>query len=175
MSISVTFSPIGTVFQTGTGPGSVAGFAYTGFGLYSGSAGSWSDIGVPTGFVASPLFNPNTQNLLQQVWQPEPPLGGSPIPTNPIPSLWTVVWNPPNFQQRVVPFGLVVVFDQFPELFVRTGTDPQGNSLFRTVDSEPHMGSEIGIPIAPAPPVSAAAIFTLAFAARRRRPRHQPC
>lgn len=171
LNVSVAFSPIGSVIQTG--PGTVAGFAFTGFSLYAGVAGSWSDIGVPIGFVGTPIFNPNSQTLVQQVWQPAPPLAGVPIATNPIPWLWSVVWNPPNYQQRTVPFGLSVAFDAYPELFLRTGTDPQGNPLFVTWEVGAwNFGSDISVPIVPSLPVPVVTAVAIGLAARRRKQMH---
>ncbi len=166
ISISVEFSPIGTTF--GSGALVVAGFAGTGFGLGASIVGAWSDLQIPAGFLAEPL----TELPFGSVWQPHPPPGISPIATNPIPTLWSAVWMPPTYQPRTAAFGLNTLWDNTPRLFMRNGTDPQGNPTYSESDCEWDWGSNIGVPIVPAPPTAAMLGLAVAVAARRRRPTH---
>ncbi len=174
LSFSVAFSPIGTVVQVPAGTATVSGFARTGFILEAGLIGAWSDQQVPSGFLTYPLL-PLGQNILQDVWQPNPALGSSPISTNPIPSLWSAVLAPAMYMPSFATFRLSVRIDDYPTLFVRTGTDPQGNPLFGTVEPLSDWGADLTIPIAPAPSIPSAVVLASVFAARRRRPGQTSC
>ena len=176
IGISVVFSPIGTVVQLASGPATVAGFARTGFGLGVSTFGSWSDLQVAPGFVGEPLLPASPDGMVKSVWQPHPPLGTFPVATNPIPSLWSVAWVPLLFSPpRSVTCGLSTLFDDYPNLFVRTGVDPQGNPLFGTVEPLYDWGANLNIPIAPAPSIPSAVVLASVFAARRRRPGQTSC
>lgn len=169
VGISVEFTPVGTTFPNGPGTQTVAGFAFTGFLLGSSGVGSWSDQGVAPGFQTHPLSPVGFNVILQSVWQPQPPLGSIPVPTNPIPWLWSVVWAPAQYSTQSSVFDLHEMDDQYPQLFMKYGTDPQGNPLFAWTDCNFDFGPGVSIPIAPAPPI-ATPLF-LALLATHRRPR----
>lgn len=164
IGFSVEFSPVGTVFGSET----VAGFVRTGFLLGGGVPGSWSDVQVPPGFLSPspPQFFPS--GGITAVWQPHPTLGNFPIATNPIQSLWSVVWTPTQYSQASPIFGITYVFDDETYLFMRSGTDPQGNAIFTTRWIEAaNWGSPIVIPIVPSPLVSTLAFIAGALTTRR--------
>ncbi len=172
--VSIDFTPIGTLvpYQPPVfAP--VAGLENAIFGLGSTvvqSGVAWSE------FVVSHGFSGERGTALPpgalagcQVFQPFPPPGMNPIPTDPLLNVWQVNWTPPSYDSRWVTYRLAYT-SEGNDLFVRTGTDPNGHATYDIVSAPFDLGLPVNIPIVPSP--GAAGIFVLSAiaAAHRKRP-----
>lgn len=172
-SVSIAFSPIGTqvpYFPLGTAP--VAGFQRTGFGVSPTTVfgGSWDSFGVTGGFLGSlgvPL--PDGSLAFCNVRQPLPPVGSSPIATNPLINVWSANWVPPSYAVSQVAFRLNIVFDDYAKLFVFIGNDPGGNPQFGTVEAISTFGQDVQVSIAPSPAGLLVAMALVPWLRRGRR------
>jgi len=146
VGLSVSFTPVGTpVFYQSPLPGGtapVAGFRGVGFSLDATAAngGSWLLLPGSAGFQVSLGFPlPDGSLGAAGVAQPIPPLGSSPIGTNPLPNVWRAVWTPSSYLPRQCSFHLTSGTDNYL-VFVSLGLDPGGNPLFgwaRGTDNSP--------------------------------------
>jgi len=154
----------------------LAAISGTGFHIMATDAqgGAWSNFVVGHGLIpgGANFQAPDGSLEFCGVGQEWPPLGSNPIGTNPLPDLWSAVWTPATFGQRLVSFELMAIRQGNillpPRLFVRTGADPNGNPLYGLADGLAHYDS-VQIPVIPAPGAGAMMGLGLALIQGRRR------
>ncbi len=172
-SISISFTPVGTLLPYFPPPGfmaPVAGFQRTGFGISptTFSGGSWDAFGVTPGFSGSLGSSlPDGSLAFCSVWQPNPPVGSSPIATNPLINVWGANWTPSGYSPGQVAFSPSVVSGDYPHLFLNIGSDPGGNPQFGTVVVSSTFGPTVQVPIAPSPGSCFVVLSVLPWWARR--------
>lgn len=155
----------------GTSTAPVAGLWSAVFALIATGAngGTWDfPTAIPGFFAELDVIDPTTGSIiLTGIYQPEPPLGSSPLPTNPLPDAWNAVWTPPNFDPRLVTFQ-PQPGSSVGGLFVRVGQDPQGNPLFSGATIFSSTFSQVQIPVVPAPAAASLVLLSFLGATRRR-------
>jgi len=155
----------------------LAALAGSGFHVAAANAqgGAWSDFVIRYGLEGhGGIPAPDGSLEFCGVGQEWPPLGSNPIGVNPLPAVWSAVWTPSSFDQRLTQFELIPVRNIVgntpipPRVFVRTGMDPNGNPPFGMGDGLAHY-DQVQIPIIPAPSVAVLGAGLVLMHWRRRR------
>jgi len=157
---SLAFTPgVGelTVYQMTSGGlavAPVAGLSSLLFSVIAAMAGGGTWFLQPTvpGFEPSlSLVEPETSSIfLAGAYQPHPLPGSLPIATNPLPSIWAAAWSPSDYATRTAAFDFRG-WSGSGGLFVRTGTNTNGDPTFGFAEvSQTHFGV-VQVPIAPSP------------------------
>jgi hypothetical protein len=132
----------------------VAGFWTLHFGVAAAQAngGDWVMQPSMPGFESQiwAIDPGGTGSILASARQLDPPLGSFPLPTNPLPSIWSAVWIPPNYTPRTAVFSSASGTSG-GGLFVHIGTNAHGHPAFGFAEVASSHFSALQVPIAPAP------------------------